>query len=163
MPEHLDRRKNPRRKHGVRKAKLPVSGTGSQLYIRKPLRPMAPRATFAVYGAYEKCAGEGNGDGQTGYGRLMTSVGFIGLGIMGGPMAANLVKAGFEVVGYNRSRPKVDRLIEAGGSGAASAGEAIRNRDIIISVLPDSPDVEQLAFSDDGLFANARPGSSTST
>lgn len=88
----------------------------------------------------------------------MTSVGFIGLGIMGGPMAANLVTAGFDVVGYNRSRGKVDRLVEAGGSGAASAAEAIRDRDIIISVLPDSPDVEELAFSEDGLFANARPG-----
>ena len=60
----------------------------------------------------------------------MTSVGFIGLGIMGGPMAANLVKAGFDVVGYNRSRAKVDRLVEAGGRGAASPSEAIRDRGI---------------------------------
>ena len=52
------------------------------------------------------------------------TVGFVGLGIMGGPMAANLVKAGFDVVGYNRSRGKVDRLVEAGGRGAASAAEA---------------------------------------
>jgi 2-hydroxy-3-oxopropionate reductase len=89
----------------------------------------------------------------------MTSVGFIGLGIMGGPMAANLVEAGFDVVGYNRSRGKVDRLVDAGGSGAESAAEAIRDRDVIISVLPDSPDVEELAFSDGGVFANARPGS----
>jgi 2-hydroxy-3-oxopropionate reductase len=89
----------------------------------------------------------------------MTSVGFIGLGIMGGPMAANLVEAGFDVVGYNRSRGKVDRLVDAGGSGAKSAAEAIRDRDVIISVLPDSPDVEELAFSDGGVFANARPGS----
>ena len=89
----------------------------------------------------------------------MTRVGFIGLGIMGGPMAANLVKAGFDVVGYNRSRGKVDRFVEAGGRGAGSAAEAIRNRDVVISVLPDSPDVEQLALGDDGVFANAREGS----
>jgi 2-hydroxy-3-oxopropionate reductase len=89
----------------------------------------------------------------------MTSVGFIGLGIMGGPMAANLVKAGYDVLVYNRSRGKVDHLVEAGGSGAASAAEAFRNRDIIISMLPDTPDVEELAFADDGVFANARPGS----
>src|SRR5436853_7654126 len=85
--------------------------------------------------------------------KTMTSVGFIGLGIMGGPMAANLVKAGFDVVGYNRSRAKVDRLIEAGGRGAASPAEAIRDRDVAISVPPDSPDVEQLALGDDGLVA----------
>jgi 2-hydroxy-3-oxopropionate reductase len=89
----------------------------------------------------------------------MTSVGFIGLGIMGGPMAANLVKAGFDVVGYNRSRAKVDRLVEAGGRGAASAAEAIRDRDVVVSMLPDSADVEQLALGDDGVFANARRGS----
>ena len=89
----------------------------------------------------------------------MTSVGFIGLGIMGGPMAANLVKAGFAVTGYNRSRGKVDRFVEAGGSGATRRIEAIRDRDVIISVLPDSPDVDELAFSEDGVLANARPGS----
>ena len=53
-------------------------------------------------------------------------------------MAANLVKAGFEVVGYNRSRGKVDRLVEAGGRGATSAAEAARDRDVVISMLPDS-------------------------
>jgi 2-hydroxy-3-oxopropionate reductase len=87
------------------------------------------------------------------------TVGFIGLGIMGGPMAANLVKAGYEVVGYNRSPAKVDRLVAAGGRGAASAVEAARDRDVVISILPDSPDVEALALGDDGVLARARPGS----
>ena len=50
----------------------------------------------------------------------MTTVAFVGLGIMGGPMAANLVQAGFDVVGYNRSRPAVDDLVTAGGRGVAS-------------------------------------------
>lgn len=89
----------------------------------------------------------------------MTNVGFIGSGIMGGPIAANLVSAGFDVVGYNRSPGKVDRLVQAGGRGAAGPVEAIRDRDVVTSVLPDTPDVEQVALGDDGVFANARPGS----
>ena len=89
----------------------------------------------------------------------MRTVGFVGLGIMGGPMAANLVKAGFDVLGYNRSRGKVDRLVEAGGRGAASAAEAARDRDVVISMLPDSPDVEEFALGDGGALALARPGS----
>jgi 2-hydroxy-3-oxopropionate reductase len=88
----------------------------------------------------------------------VTQVGFIGLGIMGGPMAANLVRAGFDVVGYNRSRAKVDRLVERGGQAAGSVAEAVRSSDIVVTVLPDSPDVEFVALSEDGVFANARRG-----
>ena len=58
----------------------------------------------------------------------MTTVGFIGLGIMGGPMAANLVKAGFDVIGYNRSRDKVGALISVGGQGADDVAGAVRGR-----------------------------------
>jgi 2-hydroxy-3-oxopropionate reductase len=89
----------------------------------------------------------------------VTSVGFIGLGIMGGPMAANLVRAGFDVIGYNRSQAKVDRLVDQGGRAAASVGEAVREAEVVITVLPDSPDVESVALGADGIFANARPGS----
>jgi 2-hydroxy-3-oxopropionate reductase len=89
----------------------------------------------------------------------MTSVGFIGLGIMGGPMAANLVRAGYDVVGYNRSPQKVKHLIDAGGRGARTRREAVQDREIVISVLPDSPDVEDLAFAADGALINMRPGS----
>lgn len=89
----------------------------------------------------------------------MSTVGFIGLGIMGGPMAANLVRAGFDVIGYNRSPARIDRLVQAGGRGASVVQDAIRDRDVIISCLPDSPDVEQLALGPDGVFATARPGS----
>jgi 2-hydroxy-3-oxopropionate reductase len=88
----------------------------------------------------------------------MTTVGFIGLGIMGGPMAANLVKAGFDVTGYNRTRSKVDALIEAGGRGADDVPEAVRDADVIVTMLPDSPDVEAVATGEDGIFTNARPG-----
>jgi len=88
----------------------------------------------------------------------MTKIGFIGLGIMGGPMAANLVKAGFEVTGYNRGRAKVDRLVEAGGEGAASVAEAVRDADVVITMLPDSPDVEAVVLGEDGVLASAKPG-----
>ena len=88
----------------------------------------------------------------------MTSVAVIGLGIMGGPMAANLVKAGFEVVGYNRSPEAVKRLVDAGGRGADSVAEAVRGADVIVTMVPDSPDVEDVTGGDDGVFANAEKG-----
>ena len=85
----------------------------------------------------------------------MTTVAFIGLGIMGGPMAANLVKAGFEVVGYNLTPDRVQALVDAGGRGAGSAAEAVRGADVIVTMVPDSPDVEAVTGGDDGVFANA--------
>jgi 2-hydroxy-3-oxopropionate reductase len=88
----------------------------------------------------------------------MTTVAFIGLGIMGGPMAANLVKAGFEVVGYNRSPDKVQALVDAGGRGAGSVPEAVRDADVIVTMVPDSPDVEEVTTGEDGIFASARQG-----
>jgi 2-hydroxy-3-oxopropionate reductase len=88
----------------------------------------------------------------------MTSVAVIGLGIMGGPMAANLVTAGFEVTGYNRSPDKVEKLVDAGGRGAGSVAEAVRDADVIITMVPDSPDVEAVTGGDDGIFASARAG-----
>jgi 2-hydroxy-3-oxopropionate reductase len=87
----------------------------------------------------------------------MTTVGFIGLGIMGGPMAANLVRAGFDVIGYNRSSARTDRLVEVGGRAAATVPDAVRDSEFIISCLPDSPDVERVALGADGVIANARP------
>ncbi len=88
----------------------------------------------------------------------MTTVAVIGLGIMGGPMAANLVKAGFDVVGYNRTPGKVQALVEAGGRGAQDVAEAVRDADVIITMVPDSPDVEAVTIGEDGVFANARRG-----
>ena len=88
----------------------------------------------------------------------MPTVGFIGLGIMGGPMAANLVKAGFDVVGYNRTPEPIERLVERGGRGADGVAGAVRDADLVITMVPDSPDVEAVALGDDGIYANARPG-----
>lgn len=86
------------------------------------------------------------------------SIAFIGLGIMGGPMAANLVRAGYPVTGYNRSRGRVDALVEHGGRGAETIAEAVQDADVIITIVPDSPDVEAVAAGDDGIFAHAKAG-----
>ena len=88
----------------------------------------------------------------------MTTVAFIGLGIMGSPMAANLVKAGFDVTGHNRSPGKVQALVDAGGRGAGSVAEAVRGADVIITMVPDSPDVEEVTGGEGGIFAHAGPG-----
>jgi 2-hydroxy-3-oxopropionate reductase len=82
----------------------------------------------------------------------MTTVAFIGLGIMGGPMAANLVNAGFDVVGYNRSPEKVKELVEKGGRGADDVAGAVREADVVITMVPDSPAVSG------EIFAGAREG-----
>ncbi len=88
----------------------------------------------------------------------MTTVAFIGLGIMGAPMAGHLVKAGFDVIGYNRSRGKVDDLIAAGGRGAESVADAARHADIVAVMVPDSPDVRDVLAGAGGVFETARPG-----
>ena len=87
----------------------------------------------------------------------MTTVGFIGLGIMGGPMAANLVKAGFDVIGYNRGPEPTRRLVEQGGRGADSLAEAVRDADVVVTMLPDSSDVEAVALGEDGIYAYVKP------
>jgi 2-hydroxy-3-oxopropionate reductase len=88
----------------------------------------------------------------------MTTVGFVGLGIMGGPMAANLVKAGFDVIGYNRTPEAIQRLVEQGGRGAGSLAEAVRDADVVVTMVPDSPDVEGVTLGEDGIYALAKPG-----
>ncbi len=88
----------------------------------------------------------------------MTRIAFIGLGVMGAPMAANLLAAGHEVTGYNRSRAAVDTLVEQGGRAAESAAAAARDAEIIVTMLPDGPDVEQVALGADGIYRHAMPG-----
>jgi 2-hydroxy-3-oxopropionate reductase len=86
----------------------------------------------------------------------MTTIGFIGLGIMGGPMATNLMAAGFDVIGHNRSPAKTERFVAAGGRGAASVAEAVSGADVVATMLPDSPDVRGVLAE---VFARAKPGS----
>jgi 2-hydroxy-3-oxopropionate reductase len=78
---------------------------------------------------------------------------------MGAPMAANLVEAGHDVVCFNRTREAVDQLVEAGGRGADTLADAVSGADVVITIVPDSPDVEDVAFGEDGIYANAKPGS----
>ena len=88
----------------------------------------------------------------------MTNVTVIGLGIMGLPMAKNLVTAGYDVVGFNRSQDKIDQLVEAGGKGASSVAESVANADVVITMVPDSPDVEGVVTGENGVFAHAAQG-----
>ncbi|WP_269928824.1 2-hydroxy-3-oxopropionate reductase [Kocuria massiliensis] len=88
----------------------------------------------------------------------MTTIAVIGLGIMGLPMAKNLVAAGHDVTGYNRSPEKAQALAQAGGTAAGSVAEAVKDAEVIITMLPDSPDVQGVVEGDDGVFANASQG-----
>ncbi len=83
---------------------------------------------------------------------------FIGLGIMGSPMAVNLATAGFEVTGYSRRRESADKLLDAGGRWADSTAEAVASADAVITMLPDSPDVEAVALAKHGVIESAQPG-----
>src|SRR5215469_11236704 len=89
---------------------------------------------------------------------MTTRIAFIGLGIMGAPMAANLVKAGFEVTGYNRSPGRVEQLVAAGGRGATDIAEAVREADVVATMVPDSPDVQEVLAGEGGVFENAQAG-----
>ncbi|GAQ63733.1 2-hydroxy-3-oxopropionate reductase [Streptomyces scabiei] len=85
-------------------------------------------------------------------------VAWIGLGIMGSPMSENLVKAGYDVTGHTLEQDKLDRLAAAGGTAAASVAEAVRDADVVITMVPSSPQVEAVAYGPDGILENARPG-----
>ena len=85
-------------------------------------------------------------------------VGFIGFGIMGAPMAANLLRAGLDVVGYSRTRAKVEALAPQGVRVADDVAGAVRDADVIITMLPDSPDVEAVALGTGGILDHARSG-----
>lgn len=89
----------------------------------------------------------------------MITVGFIGLGIMGSPMAANLVAAGHEVIGYDVAADAVRRLEATGGRAATGIADAVRDADVTITMLPDHPQVEAVVLGADGVLANARTGS----
>jgi 2-hydroxy-3-oxopropionate reductase len=86
------------------------------------------------------------------------AIGFIGLGIMGKPMARNLVGAGYRVIALNRSRGPVDELVALGATTAATPRDVAAQSDVVITMLPDSPDVEAVALGDDGIVAGIRSG-----
>jgi len=88
----------------------------------------------------------------------METIAFIGLGIMGKPMAANLLEAGHTVVVHNRSREAVDELAAAGADTASSPRDAAERGEVVITMLPDSPDVEAVVLGDDGVAAGVSEG-----
>jgi 2-hydroxy-3-oxopropionate reductase len=83
-------------------------------------------------------------------------IGFIGLGIMGRPMAENLIEAGYDLVAYNRTREKAEEL--DGATVAESPKEVAQSSDVIITMLPDSPQVEEVLAGEDGVFEGLRQG-----
>jgi len=86
------------------------------------------------------------------------SVGFIGLGIMGQPMALNLVKAGFKVSVFNRTRDKAAPLEKAGARVASSPAEAARDADYVMSIVSDSAASEEVMIGKEGVLQTVKPG-----
>ncbi|WP_214769714.1 MULTISPECIES: NAD(P)-dependent oxidoreductase [unclassified Exiguobacterium] len=89
---------------------------------------------------------------------MTKTVGFIGLGVMGQGMVRNLLKAGFAVKGYNRTKEKGLPLEQDGATIVDTIKEAVTGADVVISIVGYPEDVEQIYFSEDGILANAAPG-----
>ena len=85
-------------------------------------------------------------------------IGFIGLGIMGRSMARNLMKAGFPLAVWNRSRPGIDELVSEGAAEGGSPADIARRSDVVITIVGDSPDVEEVALGAGGIIEGAHPG-----
>jgi len=88
----------------------------------------------------------------------MERVGFIGLGIMGKPMAGHLIRAGYPLVVHDLNRQAVAELAGLGAQAASSPREAAEKSDLVITMLPDSPDVEQVVLGRDGVIEGVRSG-----
>jgi 2-hydroxy-3-oxopropionate reductase len=87
---------------------------------------------------------------------MADTVGFIGLGIMGKPMAENLIEGGYDLVAYNRTREKAEEL--DGAKVAETPKEVAERSDIIITMLPDSPQVEEVLAGEDGVLEGVKEG-----
>ena len=88
----------------------------------------------------------------------MSAIGFIGLGNMGSHMAANLVKAGHEVKGYDVVTSNVDTFVSAGGAAAGSVAEASAAVDMVVTMLPAGKHVREVYTGTDGILASAAEG-----
>ena len=89
----------------------------------------------------------------------MAKVGFIGLGLIGKPMCANVVKNNHDVIVWNRTASKMTDLVELGASVGSSPAEVASNSEIIITCVSDSPDVENVILGEDGVIAGVKSGS----
>lgn len=85
-------------------------------------------------------------------------IGFIGLGIMGSPMAGHLMKAGHTLIAYDIFPAAADALVAEGATRASSPKDAARHADVVISMVPDSPDVEKVYLGEDGVLEGAKEG-----
>jgi 2-hydroxy-3-oxopropionate reductase len=101
--------------------------------------------TYLTYSTYATPPTKGNAVAET--------IGFIGLGVMGKPMAGHLLKGGYRLVVHNRSRGAVDELVAAGATAAASPAEVARAATVVITMLPDTPDVERVLTGPDGVLS----------
>jgi 2-hydroxy-3-oxopropionate reductase len=90
---------------------------------------------------------------------MIDTVGFIGLGVMGRPMARNLLKRGFPLIVHSRSQGPVDEIVAAGAARAESPAEVARQATCIITMLPDGPDVEHVLTSSNGVLSALQPDS----
>lgn len=88
----------------------------------------------------------------------MATIAFLGLGNMGGPMAANLLKAGHAVQGFDPVPAAVDKLVLAGGKGAGDVAAAVTGADVVVTMLPAGPHVKAAYLGENGIVAAARPG-----
>jgi 2-hydroxy-3-oxopropionate reductase len=90
---------------------------------------------------------------------MMTDhVGFVGLGIMGRPMARNLLRAGYPLTVWNRSQPGIEELVRDGASPGSSPKDVAGRSDVIITIVTDSPDVEKVALGPEGIIEGGRAG-----
>ncbi len=89
---------------------------------------------------------------------MQTHIGFVGLGIMGKPMARNLLKAGYSLTVYSRQRAAVEALMADGASGAQSAREAAEEADVVIIIVTDTPDVRQVILGQEGILEGIQSG-----
>jgi len=89
----------------------------------------------------------------------MAQIGFVGLGIMGRPMSRNLLKAGYSVVVYDVVAAAVADVVQSGATSASSGKDAAAQSDVIVTMLPDGPDVEAAVLGAEGILEGAKPGS----
>jgi len=88
----------------------------------------------------------------------MLRIGYIGLGLMGKPICRNLMKSGYPLIVFNRSKAVMEELASEGAKTASSPAEVARQVDIIFTNLPDSPDVEKVVLGKDGILEGSHPG-----
>ncbi len=84
-------------------------------------------------------------------------IGFVGLGIMGRPMARNLARAGLQVTAFSRRRASIEAVAEAGVLPGANLAETVERADLLITMLPDTPDVVEVFTGHGGILTHARP------